>query len=61
MSKIGVTVDGACQKTRHSSKVGIASAISIDTGEVLDYDARCLLCYECTSNFAKKSLDDFDS
>ena len=60
ITKVGVTVDGTWQK-RHSSKMGVVFVISIDTGEVLDYDVRSLFCHECTSNYARKSKDDFDN
>ena len=61
IAKVGVTVDGTWQKKRHSSKIGVVFVISIDTGEVLDYDVRSLFCHEPTSNYAKKSKDDFDN
>ena len=48
--KVGVTVDGTRQKRGHSSKMGVVFVISIDTGEVLDYDVRSLFCHECTSH-----------
>ena len=50
IAKVGVTVDGTRQKRRHSSKMGVVFVISIDTGEVLDYDVRSLFCHECTSH-----------
>ena len=49
ITKVGVTVDGTWQK-RHSSKMGVVFVISIDTGEVLDYDVHSLFCHECTSH-----------
>ena len=50
IAKVGVTVDGTWQKTGHSSKMCVVFVISIDTGEVLDYNVRSLFCHECTSN-----------
>ena len=41
--------------------MGVVFVISIDTAEVLDYDVRSLFCRECTSNYARKSKDDFDN
>ena len=60
IAKVGVTVDGTWQKRGHSSKMGVVFVISIDTGGVLDY-VRSLFCHECTSNYARKSKDDFDN
>ena len=50
IAKVGVTVDGTRQKRGHSSKMGDVFVISIDTGEVLDYDVHSLFCQECTSH-----------
>ena len=61
IAKVGVTVDGTWQKRGHSSKMCVVFVISIDTGEVLDYNVRSLFCHECTSNYARKSKDDFDN
>ena len=61
IAKVGVTVDGTWQKRGHYSKMCVVFVISIDTGEVLDYNVRSLFCHECTSNYARKSKDDFDN
>ena len=51
IAKVGVTVDGTRQKRGHSSKMHVVLfVISIDTGEVLDYDVHSLFCHECTSH-----------
>ena len=41
--------------------MGVVFVISIDAGKVLDYDVRSLFRHECTSNYARKSKDDFDN
>ena len=57
IAKVGVTVDGTWQKRGHSSKMCVVFVIS----RVLDYNVRSLFCHECTSNYARKSKDDFDN
>ena len=42
-----VTVDGTWQKRGHTSKIGVVFAISVDTGEILDYEIKSLFCCEC--------------
>ena len=42
-----VTVDGTWQKRGHSSKIGVVFVISVDTGEILDYSVKSLICNEC--------------
>ena len=42
-----VTVDGTWQKRGHSSKIGVVFVISVDTGEILDYSVKSLICHEC--------------
>ena len=44
---VAVSIDGTWQKRGHNSKTGVVFAISIITGEVLDYEAKTLFCYEC--------------
>ena len=44
---VSVTVDGTWQKRGHSSKIGVIFVISVDTGEILDYEVKSLFCYEC--------------
>ena len=50
IGRIAVSVDGTWQKRGHSSKTGIVFAMSVDTGEVLDYEVRTLHCRECISH-----------
>ena len=44
---VSVTVDGTWQKRGHSSKLGVVFVISVDTGEILDYEVKSLFCHEC--------------
>ena len=45
---VGVTIDGTSQKQYgFSSLLGVAFIISVDTGEVLDYEIKCKHCFEC--------------
>ena len=43
-------MDGTCQKRGHSYRIGVLFILSIDTGEVLDYVIKCLVCngVQCT-------------
>jgi hypothetical protein len=51
---VSVTVDGTWQKRGHSSKIGVVFIISVETGEILDYEVKSLFCHECK---AHNSLD----
>jgi hypothetical protein len=44
---VSVTVDGTRQKRGHSSKIGVIFVISVDTGEILDYEVKSIFCHEC--------------
>ena len=44
IGRIAVSVDGIWQKRGHSSKTGIVFAMSVNTGEVLDYEVKTLHC-----------------
>ena len=47
---VGVTVDGTWQKRfGFNSLLGVVFIISVDTGEVLDYEIKCKHCFECRS------------
>ena len=47
---IGETVDGTWQKRYgFNSLLGAVFIISVDTGEVLDYEIKCKHCFECRS------------
>ena len=50
IGRIALSVDGTWQKRGHSSKTVIVFAMSVDTGEVLDYQVKTLHCRECISH-----------
>ena len=54
IAKISVTVDGTWQKRGHSSKIGTVFMISVQTGEVLDYTVKSLVCH----TYMKRQQDD---
>ena len=47
-TKGAVSMDGTWQKRGHSSKIGVVFAVSVRTGEVLDYEVKSLICKECS-------------
>ena len=57
VADVAVSVDGTWQTRGHSSRTGIVFILSIDTGEVLDYVIKCLVCHDCSahSKWNKKS------
>ena len=59
IAHIAVTVDGTWQERGHSSKIGVIFVISVDTGEILDYEVKSLFCNECKehSKMEKESED----
>ena len=48
LGRVAVTVDGTWQKRGHNSKFGVVFIISVETGEILDYELKNLVCQECT-------------
>lgn len=52
--EIGVSYDGTWSKRGYTANFGIGFVISVDTGEILDYDFESKLCMECSS--AKRDL-----
>ena len=47
---VGVTVDGTWQKRYgFNPLLGVVFIISVDSGEVLDYEVKCKHCFECRS------------
>ena len=52
--EIAVSYDGTWSKRGYTANFGVGFIISIDTGEVLDYDFESKLCMECTT--AKQDL-----
>ena len=60
VTKVAVSIDGTWQKRGHSSKVGVVFAISVMTGEILDYEVKSLICKECSSHeHWDKTLPDY--
>ena len=60
VANVPVTVDGTWQKRGHSSKIGVVFVISIDTGEILDYSVKSLVCHECKAhNDMNKESDEY--
>ena len=47
--KVAVSTDGTWQKRGYSSKIGVVFAISVMTGEIIDYEVKSLICKECSS------------
>ena len=47
VANVAVTVDGTWQKRGHASKIGVVFDLSVDTGEVLDYELKSLVCNLC--------------
>ena len=44
---VSVSVDETWQKRGHSSKLGVVFVISVETGEILNYEVKSLFCHEC--------------
>ena len=45
---VAVTIDGTWQmRYGFSSLLGVVFIISVDTGEVLDFEVKCKHCFEC--------------
>ena len=49
IGNVDVSVDGTWQRRGHTSKIGVVFVISVETGEVLDYVVKSLICHECVS------------
>ena len=45
-----VSCDGTWQRRGHSSHNGVMTAISVDTGKILDIEAMSRICKECNAN-----------
>ena len=56
IANVPVTVDGTWQKRGHTSKIGVVFVLSVETGEVLDFVVKSLICHECVSH---KNTPDF--
>ena len=60
IANVSVTVDGTWQKRGHSSKIRVVFVISVDTGEILDYSVKSLVCHECKAcNGVDKDTDEY--
>ena len=44
---IGVSLDGSWQRREFSSMNGVATAISIDTGKIIDIESMSRYCRQC--------------
>ena len=47
---VAVSIDGTWQKRGFSSKYGVVFVISVDTGEVPDYELLSMFCHECKTH-----------
>ena len=54
VAEIAVSYDGTWSKRGYTANFGVGFVISVETGEVLDFDFESKLCSECAS--AKKDL-----
>ena len=56
---VAITIDMTWQKQYgFSSLLGVAFTISVDTGDVLDFEVKCKHCFECRCSINhKKSAD----
>ena len=60
VANVAVTVDGTWQKRGHSSKIGVVFVISVNTGEILDYSVKSLVCHEFKArNCLDKETDEY--
>ena len=57
IAKVAVTVDGTWQKRGHSSKIGVVFVISVDAGEILDYEVKSLFCHGCKAHAKDEGTD----
>ena len=48
LAHVLVTVDGTWQRRGHNSKNGVVFVLSVETGEVLDFVVKSIVCQECT-------------
>lgn len=60
IANVSETVDGTWQKIGHSSKIGVVFVISLDTGKMLYYSVKSLVCHECKArNGVDKDTDEY--
>ena len=60
VANVAVTVDGTWQKRGHASKIGVVFVLSVDTGEVLDYELQSFVCNLFVCNRSKKNEQEFN-
>ncbi len=59
MVDVSVSFDGTWAKRGHTSMFGVVFAISIDSGEVLDYEVLSKFCKVCSNFETKKGDEDY--
>ena len=59
IARVAVTVDGMWQKRGHSSKIGVVFVISVDSGEILDYEIKSMFCHECKAHAQDQESDEY--
>uniref|UniRef100_A0A7M5UK02 Mutator-like transposase domain-containing protein n=1 Tax=Clytia hemisphaerica TaxID=252671 RepID=A0A7M5UK02_9CNID len=59
IADVSVIVDGTWQRRGHSSKIGVVFVISVETGEVLDYEVKSLFCHSCSKRQSSMTESDF--
>ena len=57
IAEVAVTVDGTWQKRGHTSKIGVVFVISVNIGEILDYEVKSLFCHECKTDAKDEGTD----
>lgn len=57
VADIGVSVDGTWQRRGYSSLNGVVTAISVDTGKIVDCEPMTRFCNSCAINEKRKTID----
>ena len=58
VANVAVTVESTWQKRGHSFKIGVVFVISVDTGEILDYSTKSLICHKRKARIAMNKESD---
>jgi len=61
IANIAVSVDGTWQRRGYTSKIGIVFVIALETGEVVDYEIKCLYCQQCATQKCKLPSASFNA
>jgi len=61
IANIAVSVDGTWQRRGYTSKIGIVFVIAVETGEVVDYEIKCLYCQQCATQKCKLPSASFNA